>query len=64
MKNTIPNTDTDVFAIVIIVVFSICLGIIIGRCIERSKMQQKAIEMGVGRYNPTNAIFEWVVDKK
>lgn len=62
MKYTITNLE--IVAIVMVVIVSMLFGVVVGKVVERSMIHQKATEMGVGRYNPTNAVFEWVVDKK
>jgi hypothetical protein len=54
------NLD-DILFTFLIMFFALILGIGIGAKTSRGVMQSYAIEKGVGRYNPTNANFEWIV---
>ena len=61
-NNNMDNFDTLVglgfLAVLCLLIFY--TGECVGARRQKAEFQKNAIENGVGRYNPTNAVFEWI----
>ena len=59
MKNNNGNVTQDI----ILIACSFILGFCVALNINRASWKNEAVKMGVGRFNSTNAQFEWVTNR-